>query len=74
MQDYLDKLHAAADYLRDQVGGAEIGVILGSGLGDYVEALEDAKYVDYKDIPGFPRSTAPGHAGRWWTGDRKSVV
>ena len=68
MQDYITKLHTAADYIREQVGEAEIGVILGSGLGDYVEALEDAKYVDYKDIPGFPHSTAPGHAGRWWTG------
>ena len=68
MQDYITKLHNAADYIREKVGEAEIGVILGSGLGDYVEALEDAKYVDYKDIPGFPHSTAPGHAGRWWTG------
>ena len=68
MQDYITKLHNAADYIREHVGAAEIGVILGSGLGDYVEALEDAKYVDYKDVPGFPHSTAPGHAGRWWTG------
>ena len=59
---------AIADHIRAAVGEAEIGVILGSGLGDYVEALEDAKYIDYKDIPGFPQSTAPGHAGRWWTG------
>ncbi|MBQ8313818.1 MAG: purine-nucleoside phosphorylase [Clostridia bacterium] len=57
-----------AEAIRSAVGGAEIGVVLGSGLGDYVEALEDAKYIDYKDIPGFPVSTAPGHEGRWWTG------
>ena len=63
-QDYV----AIADHIRAAVGEAEIGVILGSGLGDYVEALQDAKYIDYKDIPGFPQSTAPGHAGRWWTG------
>jgi purine-nucleoside phosphorylase len=63
-QDYVN----VADTIRAAVGEAEIGVILGSGLGDYVEALEDAKYIDYKDIPGFPQSTAPGHAGRWWTG------
>ena len=68
MQDYMQKLHTAADYIREHVGEADVGVILGSGLGDYVEALEDAKYVDYKDIPGFPHSTAPGHAGRWWVG------
>ena len=43
MQDYINKLHTAADYIREKVGEADIGVILGSGLGDYVEALEDAK-------------------------------
>lgn len=68
MQEYMKKLHTAADAIRQAVGEAEIGVILGSGLGDYVDALEDAKYIEYKDIPGFPVSTAPGHAGRWWTG------
>ena len=57
-----------ANHIREAVGEAEIGVILGSGLGDYAEALEDAKYIDYKEIPGFPQSTVPGHAGRWWTG------
>jgi len=57
-----------AQTIREVVGEAEIGVILGSGLGDYVEALEDAKSIAYADIPGFPHSTAPGHAGRWWTG------
>lgn len=68
MQEYMNKLHTAAEAIRQAVGEAEIGVILGSGLGDYVDALEDAKYIEYKDIPGFPVSTAPGHAGRWWTG------
>lgn len=64
----MNKLQTAADYIRAHVGTAEIGVVLGSGLGNYVTALTDAKYVDYADIPGFPISTAPDHAGRWWTG------
>ena len=62
------QIEAAAQAIRERVGEAEIGVILGSGLGDYAQALQDAKYIDYRDIPGFPVSTAPGHAGRWWTG------
>ena len=64
----MQRFQTAAETIRQRVGEAEIGVILGSGLGDYVDALQDAKYIDYKDIPGFPVSTAPGHAGRWWTG------
>lgn len=63
-----EQLVNTAEAIRQAVGGAEIGVVLGSGLGDYAEALEDKKYIDYKDIPGFPVSTAPGHEGRWWTG------
>ena len=68
MTEWMQKYQAAADFIRERVGDAEIGIVLGSGLGDYVEALEDGKSVAYKDIPGFPVSTAPGHAGRWWTG------
>ena len=66
--ELMQRFQQAAETIRSRVGEAEIGVILGSGLGDYVDALQDAKYIDYKDIPGFPVSTAPGHAGRWWTG------
>lgn len=42
----------------------EIGLILGSGLGQMVDAVESARHIDYADIDGFPRSTAPSHAGR----------
>ena len=66
--EWMQVLNQAADTIREAVGTAEIGVILGSGLGEYAEALQDAKFIDYADIPGFPRSTVPGHAGRWWTG------
>lgn len=68
MSEYMQKIQTAADTVRQAVGEAEIGIILGSGLGDYVEALTDAQSIDYADIPGFPRSTVPGHKGRWVTG------
>lgn len=68
MSEYMQKIQTAADTIRQAVGGADIGIILGSGLGDYVEALEDARAIDYADIPGFPRSTVPGHKGRWVSG------
>lgn len=40
-----------------------IGVILGSGLGDLAHDVEDAVVLPYSEIPHFPVSTAPGHAG-----------
>ncbi|MBU0692371.1 purine-nucleoside phosphorylase, partial [bacterium] len=43
---------------------AEVALILGSGLGAFADSLEDAKSVKTADIPGYPVSTVPGHAGR----------
>ncbi len=65
---YLEKIDGAAKAIEKACGGADIAVVLGSGLGDYAEALEDAGHIDYKDIPHFPVSTVPGHKGRWHTG------
>lgn len=40
-----------------------IGVVLGSGLGAFADELAAAARIPYADVPGFPRSTAIGHAG-----------
>ena len=42
----------------------KVAVILGSGLGDLVDYIEEQVEVDYKDIPNFPVSTVDGHAGK----------
>ena len=49
---------------KPQLGSPEIAVVLGSGLGHFVAALEDTVTVPYADIPNFPRPTAAGHAGQ----------
>lgn len=41
----------------------EIGMILGSGLGDFCDRLEDPVVIPFDQIPGFPVSTVEGHAG-----------
>lgn len=41
-----------------------VGVVLGSGLGAVADAVTDAVVVGYEDLPGFPRPTVAGHAGR----------
>jgi purine-nucleoside phosphorylase len=41
-----------------------VGLVLGSGLGPFADAIEDADTISYADIPNFPVSTAPGHAGQ----------
>ena len=39
-------------------------MILGSGLGDFGSALQNARSISYADIPGFPKVTVQGHAGK----------
>lgn len=68
MMDEMKRIDEAAAKVLAVCGKADISVILGSGLGDYAEALEDAVKLPYSEIPGFPRSTVAGHAGMWCCG------
>ena len=68
MMDEMKRIDEAAAKVLAVCGKADIGVILGSGLGDYAKALEDAVKLPYSEIPGFPRSTVAGHAGMWCCG------
>ena len=43
----------------------QVGLILGSGLGDYAEQIRVVETLDYADIEGFPVSTVKGHKGRF---------
>jgi purine-nucleoside phosphorylase len=42
----------------------EIAVVLGSGLGGFADELTEPVRILYRDIPGYPRPSAEGHAGR----------
>lgn len=42
----------------------KVGVILGSGLGDFADRLEAAVAIPYAELPHFPVSSVPGHKGR----------
>ncbi len=54
-----------ADYVRSRTTHQpNIGLILGSGLSPLAEEIEAADYIPYEDIPHFPHSGVPGHAGR----------
>lgn len=60
-----DKVMESVHYIQGKVNcKPEVGVVLGSGLGDLVKAVEKSEYVDYKDIPNFPKVTVEGHEGR----------
>ncbi len=65
MSTLSDSINAAADAIRNGTGFEthDIAVVLGSGLGSYVDAFPDAISVPYRDIPGFAVPKAVGHRG-----------
>jgi xanthosine phosphorylase len=57
-------MNEAASVLLDRAGAPLVGVILGSGLGAVADVVTDPVAIGYEDLPGFPRPTVQGHAGR----------
>ena len=62
--DLTQKIMLAAEYIKTRTElRPAIGMILGSGLGDFADTLEDAVRIPYGEIPNFPVPTVPGHSG-----------
>ncbi|MBP2236093.1 purine-nucleoside phosphorylase [Sinorhizobium kostiense] len=61
---------ATANFLKEKLGtiSPRYGIVLGSGLGALVEAIEKPIRVPYSQIPGFPSSSVSGHAGEFVAG------
>ncbi len=63
-----DEAGEAASHVAEMtsLGGRRLdaAIVLGSGMGDLAEEIEDRTAIRYRDIPHFPRSTVEGHAGR----------
>lgn len=58
-------IHESAEWIRKQINvQPRIGMILGSGLGDLADEIEDALIIPFHDIPHFPSSTVEGHKGQ----------
>ncbi|MEO5616408.1 MAG: purine-nucleoside phosphorylase [Candidatus Eisenbacteria bacterium] len=62
--ELMTQIQEAADAVRARTRiTPEIGVILGTGLGDFASGLETEAVIPYREIPHFPVSTVEGHAG-----------
>lgn len=54
----------AAEWIKSRIdGNIDTALILGSGLGDFAETLEERVVFPYAEIPCFPRSTVASHKG-----------
>jgi purine-nucleoside phosphorylase len=64
MKQY-DQVQEAVQFLKPfNTASATTGVVLGSGLGNFVQEIKVDKEVPYEDIPHFPVSTVEGHSGK----------
>jgi len=62
--DYYDKVKDAADAVRGRlVEVPQVGIVLGSGLGDFAKSLTDAVTMPYGTLPHWPASRVIGHEG-----------
>lgn len=72
MSDSMQQFAEAVSYLRSNYSYVpEVGIVLGSGLGNFVDEVEVEKEISYSDIPHFPLSTVEGHEGKLMFGNLK---
>jgi purine-nucleoside phosphorylase len=65
MPDQYTLCNTAADYIRSRHATTPtLGIILGSGLGNFASQVENATTIAYADIPNWPLSTVHGHEGK----------
>jgi purine-nucleoside phosphorylase len=68
------RLSAAAEWLRGRLPHPPlVGVILGSGLGDFADGVDERVTIPYGDIPGFPAAAVIGHSGTLVAGTVRGV-
>ena len=76
MSDFITMkdIEKAADAIRARTEiTPEVGMILGSGLGDLADSVENAVIIPNAHIPGWPVSTVHGHKGRLVIGELEGV-
>lgn len=71
MDERVERINIAAGYIAAKINGREpvVGIVLGSGLGKLAEKIENPTVIPYREIPGFPVSTAVGHKGNFIAGE-----
>ena len=73
MDRYKEKVVETANYLQNRIDHLpRIGLLMGTGLGDSLEALQLEASFEYKNIPHFPLSTVTSHRGRLLFGNLKN--
>ena len=70
----MNKIMEAANYIRSKSSiKPKIGIVLGSGLGIYVDQIQNKQIIPYQEIPHFKRTSVEGHEGRLILGEVHGV-
>ena len=78
MSEILEKIEQAANFIKQRTKNFKplIGIILGSGLGNLAEEVEQKIIIQYEEVPNMPKSTVSGHKGNFVFGylEKKPVL
>src|SRR5665647_951602 len=70
----MTKILEASQYILSKVScKPKVGMVLGSGLGIYVDQIQNKTIIPYNDIPHFKRTSVEGHEGRLIIGEVHGV-
>ncbi len=71
----MTKIVEASEYVLSKIPKKpKVGIVLGSGLGIYVDQIQNKTIIPYQEIPHFKRTTVEGHEGRLIVGEVHGVT
>ncbi len=75
-QDTVERFEQILSFIQSRIAPEKhprLGIVLGTGLGEWVQNLDKAFFLSYTDLPGFPQSTVETHTGRLAYAELNSV-
>ena len=71
MDPRIETINRITACLQDRLEGRKpvLGIVLGSGLGSLADSIRQPVVIPYRELPGFPVSTAAGHKGNFIIGE-----
>jgi purine-nucleoside phosphorylase len=71
----IEQINEAVTFIRSKfTGHPEVGIILGSGLGNFTKEIRTTIEISYSDIPHFPVATVEGHSGKLIIGEMEGKL
>lgn len=70
----LQKIKLSSEYIKSKTNRIpQVGIVLGSGLGIYVDEIKNKTVISYEDIPHFHKTSIEGHSGSLILGEVEGI-